>query len=84
MGGGGVKVVIALLGVLAMVALASCQAKDALLEYRVLLVPQGQAEAETTLPVAYPQQPILPPAIGTGAGVIVWEVVPAATNGDAG
>ncbi len=78
MGGGGVEVIVAVLGVLSMVTLATRQAKDALLQDGVLLVPQGQAEAEAALPVANPQQAIFPPTVDAGTGMVVGKVLPAA------
>ena len=76
--GGGVQVVVALLRVLAVVALRPRQPEDALLEDGVLLVPECEGEAEAALSVADAQQPILPPPVGPGAGVVMREVIPAA------
>ena len=76
-GGGGVKVVVALLAVLAMVPLGSRQTKETLLEDGVLLVPQCHGKAETTLSITDAQQAILPPAIGTGPSMVMGKVVPA-------
>ena len=76
--GGGVQVVVALLRVLAVVALRPRQPKDALLEDGVLLVPECEGEAEAALSVGDAHQPVLPPPVGPGAGVLMREVLPAA------
>ena len=81
MGGGGVKVVVALLGVLTMVTLGAGQTKDSLLEDWVFLVPEGEGKAEAALAVADAQQTVLPPAVGPGASVVVREVLPAGERG---
>ena len=43
----------------------------------IFLVPEGEGEAEPALTVRDAQQPVLPPAVGPGASVVVREVVPA-------
>src|SRR5205823_7575005 len=40
-------------------------------------VPQGQAEAQPALAVRDAQEPVLAPAVGPAAGVVVREVLPA-------
>ena len=77
----GVEVVVELLDVLAVVALAVGQAEEALLEDRVLAVPQGQRQAEALLVVAEAGQAVLAPAVGAAAGVVVGEVVPGVAVG---
>jgi hypothetical protein len=62
--------------VLAMVALLTGQAEGPLLQDRVVLVPQGQRQAQPLLDVAEPGQAVLPPPVGAGSGVIVRQVVP--------
>src|SRR5207244_742361 len=47
-----------------------------LLEDRVLAVPQRQREAEQLLVVGDPREPVLAPAVGTRAGLVVGEVIP--------
>ena len=71
-----VEVEVVLLDVLAVIALAVGQAEEALLEDRVLAVPQGQGEAKPLLVVGDAGQAVLPPAVGARAGLVVGEVVP--------
>ena len=71
-----VEVEVVLLDVLAVVALAVGQAEEPLLEDRILAVPQRQREAEPLLVVGDAGQPVLAPAVGARAGLVVAEVVP--------
>src|SRR5262249_691300 len=75
-GRGGVEVEVILLDVVAVVPLAVGQPEQELLENGILAVPEGPREAEELLLVADPPQPVLPPAIGPRAGLVVAEVVP--------
>jgi len=77
----GVEVEVTLLDVLAVVALRPAQPEEALLEDGVAAVPQGQGEAQATLAIAYAEQAVLAPAVGSAAGVLVWEVVPGVAVG---
>ena len=65
-----------LLDVLAVVGLGAGQPEHALLEDRVPTVPQRQTEAQSLLDVGESGHPLLAPAIGAGAGVVVGEVGP--------
>ena len=65
-----------LLGVLAVVALRAGQAEDALLQDRVAAVPEREREAERLPVVADAREPVLAPAVGARAGVVVREVAP--------
>ena len=76
MGRRAVEVEVVLLDVLAVIALAVGQAEQALLQDRVLAVPEGQREAEPLLVVGDAGQPVFAPAIGARAGLIVGEVIP--------
>src|SRR5262245_35129312 len=76
MGGSAIKIEVVLLDVLAVVALAVGQPEQALLQDRVLAVPQGQGEAELLLVIGDAGQAVLAPAVGAGAGLVVAEVVP--------
>ena len=71
-----VEVEVVLLDVLAVIALAVGQAEQALLEDRVLAVPQGEREAEPLLVVGDAGEAVLAPAVGARAGLVVGEVVP--------
>ncbi len=70
-GGRPVKVEVQLLDVLAVVALGAGEPEQALLEDGILLVPQGEGEAEALVVVAPAQEPVLAPPVGARAGVIV-------------
>src|SRR5438105_14561798 len=78
MGRGRVEVPPVLLGVLAVVALVAGQPEDALLEDRVLTVPQGEGDAEELAVVADAGQPILVPAEGARSRVVVGGEFPGA------
>ena len=71
-----VEVEVVFLDVLAVIALAVGQAEQALLEDRVLAVPEGQREAEPLLVVGDAGQAVFAPAVGARAGLVVGEVVP--------
>ena len=65
-----------LLGVLAVVALGVVEPEEALLDDRVGTVPERQREAHPLALVADPEQPVLTPAIGARARLIVGEGLP--------
>jgi hypothetical protein len=71
--GGGIEVVVALLHVLAVVALVSAEAEQALLEDAVVAVPEGGGEAKAAAAVAPALQAVLTPAVGATAGLVVRE-----------
>ena len=71
-----VEVEVVLLHVLAVVSLAVGQAEQPFLEDGVLAVPQRQREAEQLAVIGDPSEPVLAPAIGPRAGLVVAEVVP--------
>ena len=75
-GGHVVDVEVVLLHVLAVVALGVGQAEQALLEDRVLTVPQREGQAHEALVVADAGHAVLAPAVGAGPGLVVGEVVP--------
>ncbi len=76
MGRGAVEIVVELLDVLAVVALGIGQPEEALLQDRVAAVPQSEPKAQQQLIVAKPADPILAPAIGPAARVVMREVAP--------
>ena len=76
-----VEIVVELLDVLAVIALAVAQPEHALLQDRVLAVPQRDGQAQLLLGVAKPADPVLAPAIGAAARVIMGEVVPGVALG---
>src|SRR5580704_1082627 len=65
-----------LLDVLAVVALRPGQPERPLLEDRVAAVPQRQPQAQPLLDVAEAGQAVLTPAVRTGPGMVVREIVP--------
>ena len=71
-----VEVEVVFLDVLAVIAFAVGQAEQALLENRILAVPQGQREAEPLLVVGDAGQAVFAPAIGARAGLVVAEIIP--------
>ena len=71
-----VEVEVVLLHVLAVIALAVGQAEQALLEDRVLAVPEREREAEPLLVVGDAGQAVLAPVIGARARLVVAEVIP--------
>src|SRR5207302_1965293 len=72
----GVEIIVKLLDVLTVIALAIAQAEQALLQDRVLAVPERDGEAQTLLPVAEPADSVLAPAIRAARRVLMREVVP--------
>src|SRR5262249_58903210 len=75
-----VQVEVALLHVLAVIALRAAEPEQALLQDGVAPVPEGQREAEPALAVGDAEQPVLAPAVGTAARVVVGEVRPDLTG----
>src|SRR5471030_2644380 len=73
---GVVQVEVAFLDVLAVVALGAGESEQAFLKERVAADPQRDGETDALVAVADPGQSILVPAIGSGAGVLMGEVVP--------
>ena len=67
----GVEVEVVLLHVLAVIALDAGQPEEALLQDRIAAVPERQREAEPCVVVADAGDPVLAPAVGARAGVIV-------------
>ena len=59
-----------------MVSLAVGQPEQALFEDRVLPVPERQGEAEMLRLVADAPEAVFSPAIGSGAGLVMAEVIP--------
>ena len=76
MGGGGIEIVIELFAILAMIALAIGQAKQALLENRIAFVPEGKRKAKSLVMISESGDAILAPSIRTTAGMIVGEISP--------
>ena len=74
--GRGVQVEPVLLDVLAVVALAVGQPEEALLEDRVLAVPQRQRQAQPLLIVGDARDPVLAPAVRARARLVVREGIP--------
>src|SRR6516225_4833292 len=79
MGRRAVEIEIIFFDILAVIALGIGQSEEALLQDRVLSVPQGNSKAQPVVVVAETGEAVLAPVIGTGAGLIVGEVVPRIT-----
>ena len=73
MAGHAVRIVIGLLHILAVIALGIGEAEQALLQDRVAPVPQRQPQADMLLIIAKPANPVLAPAIGAAAGMVMRE-----------
>src|SRR5262249_50639344 len=72
----GIEIEVALLAILSVVALRAGQPEQSFLENGIAAVPQRQGKTQAALPIANPQQPVLAPAIGTAASMIVWKILP--------
>ena len=75
-----VEVVVEFFYVLTVVALVVGQAEHALLQDRVLAVPQGQGEAQPALAVGQSEDAVLAPAICSAAGLVMREIAPSTTH----
>ena len=76
MGRRAVQVEVVLLDVLAVIALRARQAEVAFLQDRIVLVPQGEREAEALVVVRDAEDAVLAPAVDARARVVVGEEVP--------
>src|SRR5205823_8609592 len=76
MGRRAVEVVVELLDILAVIALGIGQPEEPLLQDRIAAVPQSEAEAQQQLIVGEPAKPILAPAIGAAARLVMWKIPP--------
>ena len=76
MGRRAVEIVIQLLGVLAVIAFGIGEPEQPLLEDRIAMVPQCDGEAEQQPIVANAADPVLAPAIGARARLIVRKILP--------
>jgi len=72
----GVEVVIQLLDVLSVVAFGVGEPEQALLQDLVPAVPEREGEAQPLVVVGETRQPILSPAVGARARLVVREIVP--------
>jgi hypothetical protein len=71
-----VQVEVVLLDVLAVVAFGIGQAEQSLLQNRIATVPKPERQADQLVGVAETREPVLTPAIGAAARVVVREIVP--------
>src|ERR1700759_4395911 len=76
MGWCAVEVIIEFLDVFPMITLGISHSKQSLLEDRVAAVPQSERQAPIQVLVAEPTNPVLAPAIGAAARMIVREIFP--------
>ena len=77
----GVEVEIALFDVLTVISFVTGEAEQTFLQNRINTIPQGQAEAESTLPIREAEQPVFAPAVSAPCGIVVREVIPDAAIG---
>src|SRR5262249_9692952 len=71
-----VQVPVQLLAVFPVVALLAGEAEEALLEDGIGAVPEGEREAKCLTPVGDAGDAVLVPPVGTGACVVVRQIVP--------
>ena len=71
-----IEEVVEFLDVLAMIALGVGEAEQTLLQNRVVLVPQSEADAPKQLVVGETGQSVLAPAVGAAAGMVVRKIIP--------
>src|ERR1700730_18085878 len=76
MGRRAVDLEVVFLDVLAVVPLAVGQAEQALLEDRVLAVPQRHGKAQPLMVVAEARKAVFAPVIGAGPRLVVREIIP--------
>jgi hypothetical protein len=76
-----VEKVMVLFHIFTVIALRAGQAKEALFEDRICLIPQAEREAQSALFVADAQQALFTPAVGTRTCMVMWERVPGVTIG---
>ena len=75
-GGRGIQIEVVFLDVLAVVALIAGQSEEPLLENRIAAIPQRDGEADVLVAVANAGDAVLAPAVRSGAGVVVREILP--------
>src|SRR5262245_50281800 len=71
-----IEIEIIFLDVFAVIAFVAGEAEEALLENRVLAVPEGQREADILMAVADTSQAVFAPAVGAAARMVVSQVAP--------
>ena len=76
-GGRGGEVEMNFFDILAVIALWSGEAEEALFENRIFAIPESERETEAALAIADAEQAILAPPISAAAGVIMGKIVPA-------
>ena len=62
--------------VFAVIALVACESEIAFFQDRIMAVPEGQCKAKLLAAVTDAQDPVLAPAIGPGAGLVVGKIFP--------
>src|SRR3989454_6256408 len=75
-GRGRIDVEVVLLHVLAVIPLAAREPEEALLEDRIAAVPERQRQAEPSVVVGDPGDPVLAPPVRPRSGMVVGEGVP--------
>src|SRR5690242_20561923 len=76
-----IEIEVIFLDVLAVISFVPANAKQALLEDRIAAVPEREGETQPLVVIADAGNAVLGPAIGAGAGVIVWKKLPRVSIG---
>jgi hypothetical protein len=76
MRGSVVEIEVAFLYILAVISLLACKTKETFLQEGIAAVPQCKREADMLMAVADPGQSVFVPAVDSGAGVVMREVIP--------
>src|SRR5206468_3415075 len=74
-----IEVVVALFAVLPVIALGSGESKHPFFQNRVFPIPKREREAQPAFAVGDPQQSVLAPPVSAASGLIVREIIPAAS-----
>src|SRR5262249_50410821 len=77
MRGRGIQIEVALFDIFAVVPLVIRETKEALLQNRILPIPERGRESQTALSITETKKAIFAPTIYAAARVIVWKVFPA-------
>src|SRR5579884_4025370 len=81
MSGGVIKIVIIFFDILAVIALLSVEAEESLFQNGIVSVPEGRSEADILVAVTEAGDAVFPPAVGSGARMVVRKVIPGCAIG---
>src|SRR5215469_10728634 len=77
--GRAIEVKVIFLYILTVISFAIGQSKKPLFEYRVAPVPNSDGKTQLLLVVAYPGEAVFSPPVGTGASLVMSEILPGVT-----